>query len=154
MRLYLVQHGKAMPKDANPDRPLTEEGRRDVEKVARLLQSSSLRVEAIYHSGKTRAAQTAEILGRAVTSEKGVVSKDGLAPNDPVAPIREELESAGKDAMIVGHLPFVGKLASAVIAGNEDAEAVLFSQGGIVCIEKPEGRNGAVAWMLIPDLLA
>ena len=34
MKLYLVQHAAAMPKDENPERPLSPAGREDVQKIA------------------------------------------------------------------------------------------------------------------------
>src|SRR5688572_29245639 len=37
MRLYLVQHGEAVPEQVDPQRPLSEAGRRDVQAMARLL---------------------------------------------------------------------------------------------------------------------
>lgn len=30
MRIYLVQHGLAIPKEVDPERPLSEQGREDV----------------------------------------------------------------------------------------------------------------------------
>ena len=34
MRLYLTQHGLAVPKDVDTDRPLSEQGREDVRHLA------------------------------------------------------------------------------------------------------------------------
>ena len=34
MELYLIQHGQAMTKEQNPDRPLSEEGRAAVRRTA------------------------------------------------------------------------------------------------------------------------
>jgi phosphohistidine phosphatase len=54
MRLYLVQHGDAIPERVDPERPLSAEGRRDVEAVARLLASAGTRAVRVAHSGKLR----------------------------------------------------------------------------------------------------
>ena len=62
MRLYLVQHGDAIPERVDPERPLSAKGRRDVEAVARLLASAGTRAVRVAHSGKLRAQQTAEVL--------------------------------------------------------------------------------------------
>ena len=62
MKLYLVQHGEAEPKEANPERPLTEKGLSDVKKAASLLANSVLKVDMILHSGKKRAEQTARTI--------------------------------------------------------------------------------------------
>ena len=39
MKLFLVQHGKAETKETNPLRPLTEQGREDVSKIAEFIKS-------------------------------------------------------------------------------------------------------------------
>jgi phosphohistidine phosphatase SixA len=50
MRLYIVQHGDAIPERVDPERPLSVEGRRDVEAVARLLASAGTRAVRVAHS--------------------------------------------------------------------------------------------------------
>ena len=153
MRLYLVQHGQAKPKDLDPQRPLTEQGVGDVGNLAEFLKPLGVSVAAVWHSGKTRALQTAEILAPALPGPPQVHQRDGLAPNDPIDPVRDELAGADRDLMIVGHLPFLGKLAAALVVGDEEADVVTFQQGGGVCLERDESATWAVRWMVIPDLL-
>jgi len=150
MRLYLVQHGESKPEDVDPSRGLTEKGGSDVGNVAAFLKSQEPSVKTVWHSGKTRARQTAEILASAIAAQ--AQTRDGLAPNDPVDPVQEELTQITSDLMIVGHLPFLGKLTSALIAGSESADAVTFRQGGIVCLERDEHGSWRVRWMITPDL--
>ena len=153
MQLYLVQHGEAKPKEADPDRPLTDDGRREVERTAAVLAKLGLSVDCIWHSGKTRADQTAQVLAAALAPSQGVVRRDGLAPNDPVKPVRKELASATADVMVVGHLPFLAKLASALLAGDKNAGVVAFRYGCVVCIARAADGSHALRWMLTPDLL-
>jgi len=153
MQLYLVQHGRAKPKAEDPDRPLTAEGEEDVRKVTAFLEPLGLCTRAIWHSGKTRAAQTAETLSRAVAAENGLHLRDGLAPNDPVAPVARELSEADDDLMIVGHMPFMARLASALLLGDESGEPVVFQQGGVVCLRRGDDARWQVAWMIVPELL-
>ena len=54
MRMYLTQHGLAVPKDIEPDRPLSEQGRQDIRCLADLLDQAGIRVAQVFHSGKTR----------------------------------------------------------------------------------------------------
>ncbi len=70
MLVYLVQHGQAKAKDIDPDRHLTEQGINDVEKISAFLKTAKLTVDVIWHSGKARAAQTAEILETSVARRK------------------------------------------------------------------------------------
>ena len=89
MRLYLVQHGDALPEQVDPERPLSAKGRRDVEAVARLLASTGTRAVRVAHSGKLRAQQTAEVLAAALAPAAVPETMTGLNPNDPVEPWRE-----------------------------------------------------------------
>ena len=153
MRIYLVQHGQAKSEDIDPDRHLTEKGIADVKKMSNFLKAAGLRVDVIWHSGKARAVQTADILAQGVAAAQGVTQHRGLSPNDDVRPIRDELMQSGVDVMIVGHLPFLSKLASLLITGNDSANVVAFQQGGAVCLEQTEDKKWQVRWMVIPELL-
>ncbi len=154
MRLYLVQHGKAKPKEEDPDRRLTETGILETEKVAAFFESIRLAIGAIWHSGKTRAMQTAEILASALSPKDGLLQHDNLSPNDPVKPTIETLSSVDEDVMIIGHLPHLSKLASALLVGNEEADVVAFRNSGGVCLERDEAGAYRLLWAVTPDLLS
>lgn len=154
MNLYLVQHGKAVAKDVNPGRPLAEQGRVDVKKVAAFIERLNLSVGCLWHSGKTRAAQTARILAEVVKADKGVLQRDGLAPNDDVTNLADELNAANQDIMIVGHLPFLSKLTSLLISGSESTNIVAFKNGGVVSIRRSEQNQWQLSWIATPGLLS
>ena len=65
MKLYLVQHAEAVPAEDDPDRPLSDKGRTDVQRVASFL-ARSVRVGRIVHSPKMRARDTAVLLAQAL----------------------------------------------------------------------------------------
>ncbi|MCK4292479.1 MAG: phosphohistidine phosphatase SixA [Planctomycetes bacterium] len=153
MRLYLVRHGKAASSDVDPQRGLTEEGLREVKKVADFLKPLNISVDYIRHSGKRRAEQTAEILGEAVTVREEIAAHTGLAPNDDVTPIREEIESAEQDVMIVGHLPFVGRLASLLLTDSDCGYPIAFKPVAIGCLEQPSGNHWEINWMVTPEVV-
>lgn len=148
MKLYLVQHGQAMAKEENPDRPLTDKGKIDVEKVARLLQNSGIKADKIIHSGKTRAEQTARIF-----SEGPIIQREGIAPNDPIEDMHKELLEAQEDIMIVGHLPYLGKLASALLTGSQYPCIAAFQQGGVLCLQRKEDKSWHIVFMVTPYIL-
>ena len=154
MNLYLVQHGKAVAKEVDPDRSLTGQGRAEVERVAAFIEPLSLSVGCLWHSGKTRAAQTARILTEVVKADKGVLQRDGLAPNDDVTNLADELNAANQDIMIVGHLPFLSKLASLLISGSESTNVVAFENGGVVSIRRSEQNQWQLSWIATPGLLS
>lgn len=153
MRLFLVQHGEARPEDVDPQRHLTPKGLGDVTGVAEFLRPLDLRVAAVWHSGKHRARQTAEVLAAAVSPKARAEPREGLAPKDPVAPVRKQIERTSDDLMIVGHQPFLGRLAASLVTGHESREVVGFRYAGVVCLERDEGGDWRVAWMVVPELL-
>lgn len=153
MRIYLVQHGRAQPKDVDPDRNLTEQGRNDVERISAFLKKQGICVGAIWHSGKTRAQQTAKILVSAVACNQVIIQQDGLSPNDKIGPVKESIVQAQEDLLIVGHLPFLSKLASELVTGNVLADIVAFRPGGVVCLEQVEYKTWRIGWIITPELL-
>ena len=153
MYVYLVRHGEAKPKGVDAARGLSAKGGSDVRRLAAFLEPQRLTVGVIWQSGKTRAAQTAAILSSAIASRDGVVEHASLSPNDPVGPIVEALGATADDVMIVGHLPSLAKLASALIAGHEQRAAVAFPAGGVICIEREGEAGWALRWMVVPELL-
>ncbi|MGH8554307.1 MAG: histidine phosphatase family protein [Gammaproteobacteria bacterium] len=64
----------------DPDRPLTDTGRRDIERLAKFLNAAKVRVSRIIHSGKTRAQQTAEILAKDSGRNVSIDAMSGLTP--------------------------------------------------------------------------
>ncbi len=153
MKLYLVQHAKAASKEVDPQRSLTEEGRRDIWKVAAYIEPLKLWVDCLWNSGKRRAVQTAEILAEVIEIKEAKIARDGLAPNDDVTTLRDELASVQQDIMIVGHLPFLSKLASLLLAGSESANTVAFRNGGIVCLNRSETNQWQIDWIVTPELI-
>ena len=152
MKLYLVQHAKAASRDIDPARSLTEEGLRDIQKVVAFIKSLNLSVDHLWHSGKKRAQQTAECLAEVITINKEHTARDGLAPNDDVKAVENEIMSLKQDIMIVGHLPFLSNLASLLVNGRYSSETVAFKNAGIVCLNYNDNQ-WRLDWIIIPELL-
>jgi phosphohistidine phosphatase len=151
MNVYLVQHGLAASKEVDPTRPLTAQGRQEVEQVADFAARLGLEVGQIRHSGKTRAEQTAAILSEALSPPGGVVAVAGLAPKDDVVPVAEALARESQPVMLVGHLPFLARLAGLLVTGDPECSVVQFRNAGIVCLTQAEDR-WLVAWILTPEM--
>ena len=154
MRLYLVQHGEAKREEEDPSRPLTDRGREEVRRVAEYAARVGVKVDRIIHSGKLRAAQTAEIMAEALKPPKGVEGADGLDPLADPKIWAERLRGVGEDLMIVGHLPHLSRLASLLLTGREDLEPVKFRMGGLVCLERDEAGKWSVLWAIRPEIVA
>jgi len=153
MRLYLVQHGEAKREEEDPARPLTENGRKEVERVAGFLAKTGVKIQRILHSGKLRAAQTAEVLGQHLKPTRGIEKAEALEPlADPGIWI-EKVNHMDEDVMLVGHLPHLKKLASLLLTGRDDLEIVKFRYGGVVCLERRENGLWSILWIIRPDIL-
>ena len=148
MKLYIVRHGQAASSDVDPHRGLTAAGRAQVEEVAKHLRSLNLSVDCVWHSGKARAEQSAHILAEAITVTEGVTTHAGLGPNDYVGPIRDEIESAAQDIMIVGHLPFVAVLTSVLLTGSQSNWPINFNEATTVCLKKQSENHWQTEWIV------
>jgi phosphohistidine phosphatase len=149
MKLLLVQHGEAVADAVDPRKPLSPEGARDVRALAAACRRFGLRARDVVHSGKLRAAETAGILGEALSISE-VRASAGLDPLDPVKPLAGQCEEWTDDRIIVGHLPFLGRLATLLLADREDPPAVAFQRGGMVCLERRGPREWCLLWTCFP----
>jgi len=154
MKLYLVRHGEAKSEYEDPERRLKDSGRREVQAVAARLGRFKLPVGAVWHSGKARARETAEVMHGAVVCPVPPIVHPGLEPDDPPDGVQAEIERSEHDLMIVGHLPFLARLASLLLAGWTEGVAIDFQPGGAVCLERLRpGQKWHVLWAVTPALL-
>jgi len=152
MSLFLVQHGKNLPKDVDPEKGLSNEGKEEVKRIASLAGEHAIPVSAIKHSGKKRARETAELFMEALNPVEGVRQIEGLSPLDDVTKLDVKAE---QNVMLVGHLPFMEKLTSYLVTGSPDRPPVLkFQNGGIACLDRDEASNSwFIKWTLFPRIL-
>jgi len=155
MNLYLVQHGEAVDKSVDPERPLTNKGRADIIKVAgHAAKYAGLEVLAVTHSGKLRAQQTAELISLEIKTMQGVVPVKDLEPNANPAIWVERLGLMEDDVVLVGHLPHLSKLASLLVCGDADKNIVEFQNAGMVCLRKGSPRDWSIKWIITPETAA
>jgi phosphohistidine phosphatase len=152
MRLYLLQHGEAKSEVEDPGRSLTIRGEEETRKISDAAKRLGIRPSKIYHSGKKRAEQTAGIIAGAF--DLSVQLGQGLNPNDDIRPWAERISRETEDLMIVGHLPFLEKLASFLVCGDEGAKAVMFRYSAMVCLEKKESGRWSVDRVIKPDMVS
>jgi len=153
MALYLVQHGKSLSKEQDPEQGLSQEGYADVKRIAAVAAGYGVRPAAIRHSGRKRARQTAEIFAEALRGEMSKVEPvSGIDPLDDVAAVANTLRT-GDNLMLVGHLPFMERLAGFLITGSAERLIFKFQNGGIVCVYKdPDTQWWFIKWTLSPRI--
>jgi phosphohistidine phosphatase len=153
MKLYLAQHGEACAKDIDPQRPLTDQGREDIERLAAFLAQASIQVERVIDSGKLRAAQTADLLAAAVAPLVELETSDRINPNDDPRAFNWEQATGGQDTLVVGHLPFMARLVSLLVVEDPDRSIMAYRPGSIVCLERDSDGHWQIIWMIRPHLL-
>jgi len=146
--IFLLRHGEAYPEEVNPERPLTERGKKDTEKVAKALKNFGVKPEVIYTSPKLRAKQTAEIVASTLGVEE-VKETELLLPNaDP-----KETSSLidGKNAVLCGHLPNLARLFSLLYLSVDDEKRINLSPSGVVVLKG--GEYWSLELLLEPSVL-
>ncbi|HLC14830.1 MAG TPA: phosphohistidine phosphatase SixA [Thermodesulfovibrionia bacterium] len=153
MFLYLVQHGEAKKEQEDSARPLSEKGLMDVRRTAAYLSGLHIKIDEIFHSGKLRAKQTAEILSETLVPANGLSITDGLAPSDDPAIWVERLKDVKNDIILAGHLPHLGKLTSSLLCGDSNKNIVAFRMAGVVCLKRDDDKVWSLQWMVIPEIM-
>ena len=155
MALFLVQHGKSAPKSEDPEKGLTDLGREETLRLAPVAKGYKIPVTRIFHSGKIRAVQTAEIYYQALAPEFPLERLPGINPLDDVHSFAATLDpEAGW--MAVGHMPFMERLVSFLTTGDETTRVYAFQNSGIVCLDAVKDEEGEwdwfIKWTLNPNI--
>jgi phosphohistidine phosphatase len=147
MFLFLVHHGDAVGPEVDPRRPLSAEGKAEVERLAAQAAALGSKPVVVWHSGKLRAKQTAEAFWRACNALAEFSATKDLQPDDPPQWMRDRLRMESRDILIAGHFPYLPRLLALLISGGEAGAA--FPQHGVVALEtRDEGETWTERWRL------
>lgn len=138
--LVLVHHGDAIGPEIEPMRPLSEPGREASARLAAAAAARGVSPEVVWHSGKLRARQTAELFWRACNPLATLSAARGLQPTDPPRLLREQLEEDNRSIVVVGHMPHLARLLQVLCGEPPDGAPADFPAHGCVALE----RQGAV----------
>ena len=150
MDFYLVRHGQAKLDSEDSRRPLSDGGRREVEKIARAAATKQIKVAEILCSDKLRAKETAEILAGFLSPARGIREISGLSPEDDPLVAQADLGAAGESLMLVGHLPHLSRLAALLLVGDSEKRVVDFAPATLVCLGRERG-TWSLGWILNPQ---
>lgn len=141
MQLLLIRHADAGTRDTalwadDRQRPLTEKGRRGHRRVAKRLKRRGLAPQVVFSSPWLRAWQTAQITSD-VTGGGDPVVIPALAEAPDCEALAAAVGSPPPDAVValVGHEPWLGELASLLLAGAAGRVAVDFPKSGVLGLE-------------------
>jgi len=144
--ILLVHHGPAVGPEIDPMRPLSSVGRAATERLAAAAAHRGVQPDAIWHSGKLRARQTAELFWKACNPLATFSAERGLQPDDPPRWMRDQLTGETRSILITGHMPSLSRLLASLLGGEESA-SVVFPQHGCVALE-PDGDLWKEVWRL------
>lgn len=150
MKLYLMRHGEAKAVYGGEGPSLSARGESEVSRIGAVLSSMGIKIEQIFHSGKLRALQTAEIVGRNLGADIPISEKEGLKPNDSVSAFADNLKD-DLNILVIGHLPFMSKLTSYLLAETESDLMFRFSTASIVCLESAHSLGWSMHWLITPE---
>ena len=158
MRLYLVQHANAIPKEDHSKRPLSKNGFKEIKWITSFFkQNGAINVYGVWYSTKQRAKQTADGLVKGLKLKASLKEVKQIAPKDDIHSIVKSLTSQSANIMLVGHRPHLTKLASYLVTGDENAESFNFQQCCVLCLERKStgntAKNWTVQWMVTPHLV-
>ncbi|MGE0385774.1 MAG: histidine phosphatase family protein [Gammaproteobacteria bacterium] len=136
MRLYLVRHGDALAGADDHLRPLSARGRADIAELAAFLALRDIAPARIYHSGRLRALQSAQVIALALGCTERLAQTGGVGPEDSAQAFASGLTESAAELMLVGHQPFLGRVASILIRGSEDAPVVAMSTASALCLSR------------------
>jgi phosphohistidine phosphatase len=155
--LYLLRHADAGDSTAwtgdDAERPLSKKGRKQSRRLGRHLDGLGVDVQAILTSPRSRAADTAKLVGKALGVRPSVDARlDAGFDRGALQAIVGGLEASVSAVVLVGHDPDLSALASWLTDST-----VAMRKGAIARIELP-GRTvragaGALRWLLPPDAI-
>jgi len=145
MKLYLIRHGQAAEACTDPARGLTHEGKADIKRIAHELAQKELHIEQIFHSSKTRAQQTAEIVASIISPEIALQLHEHLKPTDDPKMLVPEINGWQKDTLIASHLPFLPSLVDLL---TKDTSGINFTPGTVVCLHKAVDSRWQLQWVI------
>ena len=163
MDVLVVRHAVALDKNeaselgvADADRPLTKEGRRRMQGVARGLARTVPSLSALYSSPWRRAVETAELLRARFKGLRNVES-DALLPHaEPEALVQLFAGNpAASLVAVVGHEPHLSSWVSWCLTDGQ-RELLELRKGGACLLrfeDTPGPSRGKLLWLMTPSVL-
>jgi phosphohistidine phosphatase len=162
MNIHLLRHGIAAPLGSENQyqdqlRELTPDGMSKMRKAAQGLKRLGVTFDLIASSPLVRARQTAEIVSEIFKFREPVTFWQELEPEGSIDGFLQKLKELQNksSALVVGHQPSIGCLASYLLCGNPEI-SLPFKKGAIFSIqlsELPPQSAGQLLWMLTSKLM-
>ena len=145
-----MRHGKAARTESNGSQSLTSRGTEDVKLVAKYFKRQHLPIDALWHSPKTRAVQTAELFMQTLSHPSLIAEiNPGLNTDGNAQEIFNQFEKLKSGSLLViSHLPLIEELTSLL----DSSISLSFPPGGLAAFQRKNG-NWKLLWNLEPSSL-
>ncbi len=132
MKIVLIRHAKAYESTEDPKRNLTEEGKKEAEKIAKLLKKTNWNFTEILTSPILRAYQTAEIINEQL--QISIKQRKELEPNQAFFQLENHIYNYDPNDSIIFivHMPDVAQIASKIL--KIPVDNLFFSTGSAMGI--------------------
>lgn len=149
MKLYIMRHGEAAQTSHSSEQLLTRNGHAGIENLAERLKNKNCHLAQVFHSGKARAQQTAEIVCNALCPDATPRTLDNIKPGDDPAAILPIINGWNEDSLITSHLPFIPNLITLLTATNAHLNSINYEPGTFICLEK-NNNVWEIKWVDVP----
>lgn len=158
--VFILRHGEAGNRmtvvEEDSERPLTPEGRIEMQKIAKSLKTVGLQTDRIYTSPLRRARETAEIAAR-ILKIPILEEWDELRPDGGKEALYRKLARLEQNSrqILVGHEPHLSSMIGEII-GTKGARIVL-KKGGLAKVRITSFTpriSGELRWLLTPKMTA
>ena len=120
MKVYLTHHANALSSKKDPERQLSEVGVCEAERLGMFMKGIDAIPSQIIHSDKQWTRETGERVAASLGQPVPVAfSNYGIAPEDPVEPSIDHVESGGGDIMMTRHGGFLLRASAKLVTGDE-----------------------------------
>lgn len=159
MDLFILRHGEAgkrSPAAGDFKRPLTVEGKKEIEEISNVFRALQIELDNILTSPLVRAKQTAEIVARTVKYKCKIEELESLKPEGSRLQFYSTLSRLKQDSqvLVVGHEPYLSELVSEAISQSDCR--IDLKKAGLARIRVmstlPKIR-GELRWLLTPKQL-
>lgn len=153
MKVYLVHHAHALSAEQDPQRHISEKGREQADRLGMRFHALGIAPVRILHSDKQWTIDTAQRIAAKLGMEnRAAKAAYPINTGDPVEPFVKEINSAGGDVMMCGHVDYLLRAASRLVCGDEKRKVVEFKPGNgtAVCLEG-SGNDWFVTYMWRQD---
>ncbi|HQR43377.1 MAG TPA: phosphohistidine phosphatase SixA [Gemmatales bacterium] len=161
MQVYFLRHADALPENGesipcDEERPLSEEGRKQVTDVASATKKQGITFDLVLTSPLKRCRETAEgILIQQGRTAAEANDLDLLAPGGSTKKLMKYLRTLEVESvLLVGHSPDLGEHLSYLI-GDKDAQ-VKMAKGALACVNceaSPRKAEGELLYLIPPEWL-